>query len=295
LLPLALPAVRRPTLDRRSVTALQLGPGLAWFGLLFVGPLLVLVLFSVFTFQPDDFSYATTFTLDNYAAVVSSAAFQAVLVRTVQLALVTTTMVVVIAFLFCYVITFTFPARRQTLYFLVLVTLFGSYLARIYAWRTILGVEGVINSSLLGLGVIDAPSRALLNNPAAVVIGLTNFLIPLAVLPIYSAMQNVSPRLLEAGRDLGAGRFELLRRIVLPLTMPGVRVAAAFTFIGAASDYATPTLLGGPTGLMAGGAIVREFGGTLNWPLGAALALTLIGILVLVTAVIAALLGRLAR
>ena len=153
----------------------------------------------------------------------------------------------------------------------------------------------MINASLLGSGLIDEPIRALLNNPFAVVVGLTNFLIPLAVLPIYSAMQNVSPRLLEAGRDLGAGRVELVRRIVLPLTLPGVRVAAAFVFIGAASDYATPTLLGGPTGLMAGGAIVREFGGTLNWPLGAALAITLIGLLVLVIAVITALLGRLAR
>jgi spermidine/putrescine transport system permease protein len=277
------------------VTALQLAPGLGWFALLFVGPLLVLVLFSVFTYRASDFCYQPQLTLDNYASVVTSAAFQAVLVRTIQLALITTVIVVSIAFAFCYVITFTFPGRRQTLYFLVLVTLFGSYLARIYAWRTILGVEGVINTSLVATGLIDQPSRALLNNPIAVVIGLVNFLIPLAVLPIYSAMQNVSPRLLEAGRDLGAGRFELVRRVVLPLTMPGVRVAAAFTFIGAASDYATPTLLGGPTGLMAGGAIVREFGGTLNWPLGAALALTLIVLLVAVIAVLTAVLARLAR
>jgi spermidine/putrescine transport system permease protein len=284
-----------PHLGRSAVTALQLLPGVGWFALLFVGPLLVLVLFSLFTYRAEDFSYQATLTLDNYAAVVTSAAFQAVLVRTIQLALITTAVVVIVAFLFCYVITFTFPARRQTLYFLVLVTLFGSYLARIYAWRTILGVEGVINASLLGTGIIDQPIRAFLNNPLAVIVGLTNFLIPLAVLPIYSAMQNVSPRLLEAGRDLGAGRVELVRRIVLPLTMPGVRVAAAFTFIGAASDYATPTLLGGPTGLMAGGAIVREFGGTLNWPLGAALALTLIALLVAVIAVITALLGWLAR
>ena len=108
----------------------------------------MLVLFSLFTFQPRDFSYAPTLTLDNYVEVVTSAAFQAVLVRTVELALVTTLIVTSVAFLFCYLITFTFPTRRQTLYFLVLVTLFGSYLVRIYAWRTILGVEGVINGTL---------------------------------------------------------------------------------------------------------------------------------------------------
>jgi spermidine/putrescine transport system permease protein len=291
----ARPRTHRPRLDRTFVTVLQLGPGLAWFALLFVGPLIVLVLFSLFTFRESDFSYQPQLTLDNYVSVVTSAAFQAVFLRTVELALVTTSIVVVVAFLFSYVVTFTFPARRQTLYFLVLVTLFGSYLARIYAWRTILGVEGVINTSLLGVGLIDQPIRELLNNPFAVVVALTNFLIPLAVLPIYSAMQNVSPRLLEAGRDLGAGRVELVRRVVMPLVMPGVRVAAAFTFIGAASDYATPTLLGGPTGLMAGGAIVREFGGTLDWPLGAALALTLIAVLIVVIVIISGLLARFAR
>lgn len=290
---LAGPARRRAGRGRSLVTAVQLGPALAYFGLLFVGPFVVLILFSVFTFR--DLDYFPELTLANYADVFASEAFRAVFVRTVELALATTAIVLVISFLFVYVITFTFPARRQTLYFLVLVTLFGSYLARIYAWRTILGAEGVINASLMGVGVINEPMRFLLNNPIAVVIGLVNFLIPLAVLPIYSAMQNVSPRLLEAGRDLGAGRVELVRRIVLPLTMPGVRVAAAFTFIAAASDYATPTLLGGSTGLMAGASIVREFGATLNWPLGAALAMTLIGILVIVVTILAWILGRVAR
>src|SRR5436853_7130492 len=91
-----------PRLGRSAITALQLLPGVGWFALLFVGPLLVLVLFSLFTYRAEDFSYQPTLTLDNYAAVVTSAAFQAVLVRTVQLALITTAAVVVIAFLFCY-------------------------------------------------------------------------------------------------------------------------------------------------------------------------------------------------
>jgi ABC-type spermidine/putrescine transport system permease subunit I len=126
-------------------------------------------------------------------------------------------------------------------------------------------------------------------------IALTNFLVPLAVLPIHAAMQNVSPGLLEAGRDLGAGRLHLVRTVALPLTLPGVRVAAAFTFIAAAADFATPALLGGATGRMAGGAIAREFGQTLNWPLGAALTITLIGVLVVCIGAVWFVLGRLAR
>ncbi len=289
---LTVAARRRPRRPGLALT-LQLGPALGYFGLLFVGPVLVLVAYSLFTFR--DFAYVPELTLDNYVRAVASPAFQAIFARTVTLALITSILVIAIAYPFVYVITFVFPARRQTIYFLVLVTLFGSYLVRIYAWRTILGAEGLINGSLLGLGIIDEPVRFLLNSPFAVVVALTNFLVPLAVLPIYSSMQNVSPGLLEAGRDLGAGRVELVRRIALPLTLPGVRVAFAFTFIAAASDFATPALLGGQTGRMIGGAIVHEFGSTLNWPLGAALGLTLIAVLVAVVAAMSAISTRLTR
>ncbi len=273
---------RRPAL----AIGLQLGPTAAYCGLFFVGPFLELVLISLFTFR--DFDYVVELTLDNYIQAVTSDVFQAIFMRTIVLALIVSLLVVGIAYPFSYIANFTFPGQRQTLYFLVLVSLFGSYLVRIYAWRTILGAEGLINGSLVGLGVIDTPLRFLLNSPLAVAIALTNFLVPLAVLPIYSAMQNVSVGLLEAGRDLGAGRVQLVRHIALPLTLPGVRVALAFTFIAAASDFATPALLGGQTGRMAGGAIVHEFGSTLNWPLGAALALTLVAIVVVVVAVLSA-------
>jgi spermidine/putrescine transport system permease protein len=283
-----------PTTGRRGlVAALPLAPALVWFGLFFVGPFLVLVAFSLFTFR--DLNWYPELTLDNYVTALTEPGFRTILLRTVSIAIGVTAAVLLIAYPFSYLITFVFPARRQLLYFLVLVTLFGSYLVRIYAWRTILGAEGVINGSLVGLGLIDAPIRELLNSPLAVGIALTNFLVPLAVLPIYSAMQNLSPGLLEAGRDLGAGRVHLVRTVALPLTMPGVRVAAAFTFIAAASDFATPALLGGATGRMAGGAIAREFGTTLDWPLGAALALTFIAILIVSIGVLWWVLGRLAR
>jgi spermidine/putrescine transport system permease protein len=287
--PRAAPAGR----SRGLIAASPLAPALVYFLLLFVGPLLVLVVFSFFTFR--DLRWHAELNLGNYVTAMTDPAYRTILIRTVTVAAATTIAVLAIAYPFTYVITFVLPRRRQVLYFLVLVTLFGSYLVRIYAWRTILGREGLINATLTGVGLIPEPLDILLSSPLAVGIALTNFLLPLAVLPIYASMQNVSPSLLEAARDLGAGPLRVMRQVALPLTMPGVRVAAAFTFIAAAADFATPALLGGASGRMAGGAIVREFGQTLDWPLGAALAVTLVAVLVLVVVIGWAALGRIAR
>jgi spermidine/putrescine transport system permease protein len=278
---------------RRVLAAWPLAPAVTYFLFVFLGPLVVLLLFSFFTFR--DLRWHPELHLGNYVEALTDPAYRTILLRTVAVAGATTVAVLGIAYPFTYVITFVLPQRRQLLYFLVLVTLFGSYLVRIYAWRTILGREGVINATLTGLGLVPEPLDVLLSSPLAVGIALTNFLLPLAVLPIYAAMQNVSPSLLEAACDLGAGRVSVVRQIALPLTMPGVRVAGAFTFIAAAADYATPALLGGASGRMAGGAIAHEFGSTLDWPLGAALAITLVGVLVLVVGLGWLALGRLAR
>src|SRR5262249_18265156 len=162
----------------------------------FIGPFIALFALSFFTFR--NFDFLPIFTLDNYAQVFASDTFLTLYVRTITLSLLASVIVLAVAYPFAYAITFVFPRRRQLLYFLVLVSLFGGYLVRIYAWRTILGAEGVINGTLITLGVIQDPVRWLLNSPIAVEIALVNFLVPLAVLPIYAAMQNVSPGLLEA-------------------------------------------------------------------------------------------------
>ena len=174
------------------------------------GPLVVLVAFSFFTFR--DLHWYPELHLGNYVEALTDTAYRTILFRTVVVAVATTIAVLLIAYPFTYVITFVLPQRRQFLYFLVLVTLFGSYLVRIYAWRTILGREGLINATLTGVGVIPEPLDVLLSSPLAVGIALTNFLLPLAVLPIYASMQNLSPSLLEAARDLGAGRLEVCAR-----------------------------------------------------------------------------------
>lgn len=262
---------------------LMLAPALCYYILFFAGPIIVLMMFSVFTFR--NLLWVPKLTLDNYYMALTDPVFAKILVRTFYLASWVTLLTLLVAYPFTFIITFVLPSRREFFYFLVLLTLFGSYLVRIYAWRTILGAQGIVNQTLLNMQIIDEPIRGFLNSPVAVGIALTNFLVPLAVLPIYSAMQNISVGLLEAGRDLGASWLQLIRTVALPLTLPGVQVAAAFTFIASAGDFATSSLIGGVSGRMAGAAIAREFGQTLNWPLGAAMAIVFIGcLLILITA-----------
>jgi len=274
-------AAARRERGRLLVSFAQLVPALIYFLLFYVGPLLVLGYISFLTFT--NFRFVEPLSFDNYAKVLSSETFRILFTRTVVLAFLSAVIAVALAYPFAYIVTFIFPGRTRSLYFLVLVALFGGYLVRIYAWRTILGVEGVINGTLLTVGVIDEPIRAILNGPFAVVVSLVNFLVPLAVLPIYASMQNVSPGLIEAARDLGSSRVDVTRRVMLPLVMPGVRVAFAFCFIAAAGDFAIPALLGGVESPFIGNQIQFQIGQTSNWPLAAAMALTLIVLVVLIT------------
>lgn len=255
-----------------------------------MGSLGIFVAYSFY--RTVNYDFVPSWNLDNYATAIGSPVYRALLLRTLGLGLAVTVIVVITSFLFVYLANFVFPRRRPLLFFLVLVSLFGGYLVRIYAWRTILGAEGVINQSLIAMGLIHEPLRFLLNGWFAVVAALVNFLIPIGVLPIDAAMQNVSPKLVEAARDLGSNQFQAAVRVVLPLVMRGVTVAFAFCLIGAAGDYLTPALLGGTEATMIGNAVVTEFGTDFNWPLGSALSFTLMISVLAVVAFVIPLLRR---
>ena len=258
---------------RRLIAWLQLLPGSVYFALLFLVPLAGLLAMSFF--RLENFNPVVDFTMSNYIEVLTSSIHARLGLRTIQVAAIITVIVLVVSFPCAYVLNFVFRAKRQLLYFLILVSLFGGYIVRIYAWRSILGRQGVINQSLIGMGVIDEPVRYLLNSMFAVGTSLVNFLVPLGVLPIFAAMQNVSPHVIEAARDLGASRLRAARQIVLPLSMRGVRAATAFVFIATLGEWVTPRLLGGTKDLLIGNRIEFYFGQSLEWPQGAALAMTL--------------------
>ncbi len=264
------------SLSARPATAVQLAAPGAFFLLFAAVPLVLLVAYSFF--RAGFFEVEPALTLDSYDQIVSDPLYQEVLLRTVVMAALVATATVAIAYPFAYFATFAFPRRRDLLIFLVIASLFTGYLVRIFAWRTILGREGLINSALTSLGVVDEPLRFLVYSRFAVCVVLIGILLPFAILPIYAAMQNVPRDLLESSRDLGSSRIATIRTVILPLTQSGAVTALAFCFLLAAGDYVTPTLVGGTDGLMVGNLIADQFGASDNLPLGAALGVTVIAV-----------------
>jgi spermidine/putrescine transport system permease protein len=249
----------------------QIAPAAAFYGMFFVAPVVILFVLSFWTMR--GFSILPGFTGSNYIEVVSSRLYRTVLIRTLAVGFSTACIVTPIAYGLSYLMRFVFLKRAQLIFHLIVVSMFSGYLVRIYAWRTILGKDGLLNTILLQLGLIDEPVRFIIFSNWAVVIALVGLLIPLALLPIYSSMSNVSREHLEAARDLGSTRTHIHRTILIPMVLPGVRIAFAFAFLLAAGDFVVPALVGGTQGLMAGNVIADQFRGIgSNWPLGAALA-----------------------
>ncbi|MBA3519831.1 MAG: ABC transporter permease [Rhizobiales bacterium] len=211
------------------------------------------------------------FTLRNYIATWTD--YGDTLASTLLIAFVISLTTTVLAFGFAYVIRFRAGRWGNALLFLTLITLFGGYLVKIYAWKAILGRDGILNLTLINLGLIDAPLDALIYSANAIVITLTYFLLPFAVLPIYSSMRAISDVTLEASRDLGAGFWRTLRNVVTPQCERGILVAFTFTFLISAGDYVTPRFVGGGAAMM-GQFIETQFSIGFNWPMGSAMAFT---------------------
>jgi spermidine/putrescine transport system permease protein len=257
----------------------QLIPTLLFLLVFLVGPVGVFFVYSFWTVE--GFDLVPVWNLDNYRDALGDEIYRDLFVQTLATAGMAAAITTAVAYLFAHAIRFPLRRYQEPLLFLVVIALFSGYLVRIYAWRTILGEEGVINTALLTLGVVSEPLSFLLFSRFATTITLVNFLVPLAVLPIYAALQNVRDEEIEAARDLGAGAAGAFWRVTLPLAWAGIFAAFALTFIIAAGDYVTPQLVGGTGGAMIGRTIASTFGTAFNWPLGAALSfLTLLFVLV---------------
>ena len=253
-------------------------PGIIFYATFFAIPLGILVLYSFWT--QIDFKMHARFTTDHYREVVSTALYRGVFLRTIIVALTTTCIVVPIAYALAYMMRFIFPRGGRILLDIMLISMFSGYLVRIYAWRTILGKEGLLNAALLQLRIITKPLTFLIFSNWSIAITLVGLLLPLALLPISSSMLNVSKDHLEVARDLGSGGMKLHRTIIIPMVLPGINAAFAISFILAAGDFVVPTMVGGTKGVMVGNLIADQFKGLApNWPLGAALAFTVLFVL----------------
>lgn len=158
---------------------------------------------------------------------------------------------------------------------LTVLPLFMSYIVKLYTLRSLLGLNGLLNQALVGLGVLDAPSKAFLYNQRAVLLTMTVVYLPFVILPVYLSLERIPHRLLEASTDLGASQWATFRYVVLPLSLPGTVAGALFAFVLALGDYITPQMVGGTSGFTFGRLIWSQFGLAYNWPLGAAMAAVL--------------------
>ena len=242
---------------------------LVWI-MLFAGPLAYFFMISFWSvrariMRPD-------FTGKNYIAAMAD--YGDVLLHTLLIGLAIAFATTLVAYAFAFAIRFRSGPFGNALLLLTLITLFGGYLVKIYAWKSILGRDGIINGVLTWLGVIDEPLTFFIYSANGVVITLAYFLLPFAVLPIYGKMRAIPDSLIEAARDLGAGAFRASRDIVLPLCERGIAVAFLLTFLISVGDYVTPRYVGGGTSMM-GHFIETQFSFGFNWPMGSAMAFTL--------------------
>jgi spermidine/putrescine transport system permease protein len=260
---------------------LLLAPALAVLGGLFALP--ALLLFAVSFWEVRAFRLQPALSLAAWAGVLSD--YGGLALYTIGVGFAVGALCTVLGFAFAYGARF--HARHgDGLMLAVLVTLFGGYLVKIYAWRSILGADGLFNQALIGLGLIEAPLRALIFSPFAVVVALVHFLLPFAILPIYASLRNIRDTPIEAARDLGASGAAILWRVILPQARAGLFAAFAFTFLLAAGDFVTPMLLGGPGGTMLGQFVLHEFSNDFDWPAGSALSFLLVGLCLAVLALI---------
>ena len=274
-------------------------------GLLMVSPtaiyallLLAAPLATIFAYSFLTDSYLTvelTPTLGNYVESWTNEVYRVVMLRSLGVAIAVTAVTVILAFPVAYYISFyVHPSKKSLWLFLITIPFWTSYLIRVFLWKVILGFNGVVNSGLMGLGLIEEPLTFLLYNTNAIVITLAHAYAPFAILPIYVALEKIDRSFLEAGRDLGESSLVTFLRVTLPLAMPGVISAVMIVFIPTIGDYVTPHLVGGPEGKMVANLVQLQYLKLDNYPLGSALAVSsmiLVGLVLLMAALQVAIFG----
>lgn len=275
----------KPALDREARAGLSLiAPPFLYALVILALPLLTILAYSFLT---DGYlEIIREFTLENYAFVATDPVVRTVMVRSLVVAAIVTAATVLTAFPVAYYISFYVRPERKALWlFLITIPFWTSYLIRVFLWKVILGYNGVVNTSLTGLGIIDEPLTFILYNVNSIVITLAHAYAPFAILPIFVALEKIDRSLLEAGRDLGESRLMTFWRVTLPLAMPGVVAAVLIVFIPTIGDYVTPEVIGGGRIPMIANMIQVQMLALDNRPLGSALAVTTMAIVAVISLV----------
>jgi putative spermidine/putrescine transport system permease protein len=286
-------AATAPGTERRRVGAgirqvLLLAPAGLLLGVLLAGPLAMLLPYGFLPNRGMRTSFDNGLTLANYAIVLGDSFYLAVLARTLAMSVCVTVASVLVGWPLAYFLWNTGPRWKSLASLAVVAPLLVSIPVRNYGWMVILGDHGLINAALMGAGLLREPIPMMYTD-AAVVIGLTNVLMPFVVLSVLASLDQMSPNLSEAAETLGASRMEVIRCVLLPLTLPGIVTGATLVFCIAISAYVTPALMGPSGARYAPVVVYQQFISAFNWPRGTAVATVL---LLVTLAALALFLGR---
>jgi len=254
-------------------------PPLLWVTVFLLVPYALLFCYSFWSVS-DAQVIVHSWNLNNYADLLRVNVYLQTLFRSMWIALRVTLFSLLLGYPLAYFVSFLAGKRKDLLYQLVIIPLWVSYLVRAYAWKTILGSDGVLNTLLQYLHLTQHPLDFLLYSPFAVVLTLTHIYTPFAFLPIYASLEHIPRNLVEASHDLGASPLQTFWRVIFPLSIPGVLAGATFAFVLSLGDFLAPLLLGGPSGIMISNIVVSLFGAAYNWPLGAAISFCMMIIVV---------------
>src|SRR4030081_1649547 len=268
--------------SRAYKTAVTLPP-VIWVAVFLLTPYLLMFCYSFWSVSSSQ-NIVHSWNLDNYGQLLKINVYWQTLLRSMWIAARVTIFSLLLGYPLAYFLSFYAGKRKDLLYQMVIIPLWVSYLVRAYAWKTILGSDGVLNTLLQYVHLTRHSLDFLLYSPFAVVLTLTHIYTPFVVLPIYAAMEHIPRNFVEASHDLGASPMQTFWRVIFPLSAPGMIAGATFTFVLSLGDFLAPQLLGGPSGIMISNIVVSLFGAAYNWPLGAAISFC---ILVLVVSLLA--------
>lgn len=262
----------------RAYQRLAASPPLVWVTLFLLLPYCFLFCFSFWQVRSQTVIHQ--WTLSNYDELLRNPLYFDVLVRSGRIALSVTLLALLLGVPLAFFISVRVKRSKNLLYQLVIIPLWVSYLVRAYAWKTILGGTGVLNTLLIYCGILREPASFLLYSPFAVVLTLTHIYTPFVFLPVYASIEHIPKSLLEASQDLGASSLRTFWKVVFPLALPGVIAGATFAFVLSLGDFIAPLLIGGPNGIMISNVVVSLFGAAYDWPLGSAISLCMLVLVV---------------
>src|SRR3989441_10584290 len=264
--------------SRAYRTAITLPP-LLWVTVFLLVPYALLFCYSFWSVSPAQ-AIVHSWTLDNYRELFRVNVYLETLFRSMWIAARVMGFSLLLGYPLAYYLSFHAGKRKDLFYQLVIIPLWVSYLVRAYAWKTILGSDGVLNTLLQYVHLTSHPLNFLLYSPFAVVLTLTHIYTPFAFLPIYAALEHIPRNLIEASHDLGASPLQTFWRVILPLSIPGVLAGATFAFVLSLGDFLAPLLVGGASGTMIANVVQSLFGAALDWPLGAAISVCILLVII---------------